>query len=394
MAIDYTGPRHAAARRDASETSRARALVRHYDWILLGAVVALVAYGLHLVAGITRDDVAGDSTYYVFRQSVYAAFGGAGMLGLSIVDPDVFRRFWRPLYGASLAMLLIVLPLGSEARGSQRWIAFGGYQFQPSELVKLLLILAVAGFLAERYRRIADPRVVLTAVALATAPALLVFLQPDIGTSLVYGAAVLAMLFVAGARWLHLTALVSTVVLIAASVVWFLPSVAGVQVLEDYQMKRLTAFLDRSADPQATGYNVEQSILAVGSGGLRGRGVTNATQTNLDYLPEHATDFAFASLAEQRGFLGAAGLLLLYLLVVWRGLRVATYAADPFGAIVAGAIVFALLFQIFVNVGMTMGIAPVTGIPLPFVSVGGSSLITNLFAVGVLQAIHAGSRRR
>jgi rod shape determining protein RodA len=204
---------------------------------------------------------------------------------------------------------------------------------------------------------------------------------------------VLAMLFVAGARWLHVAALISIVAFTALLIVWLLPSV-GVEVLEPYQQKRLTAFVDRDSDPQGASYNVQQSILAIGAGGPRGRGVANATQTNLDYLPEHATDFAFASLAEQRGFIGASILLLLYLLVVWRGLRVVTYASDAFSAIVAGGIVFALLVQVFVNVGMTMGIAPVTGIPLAFVSVGGSALVTNLLAVGVLQAIHARGRRR
>jgi rod shape determining protein RodA len=201
------------------------------------------------------------------------------------------------------------------------------------------------------------------------------------------------MLFIAGARWLHVAALAALVVVGAGSVVWLLPSV-GVDVLEPYQRDRLTAFVDRSSDPQGASYNVQQSILAIGAGGLRGRGIENATQTNLDYLPEHETDFAFASLAEQRGFVGAAILLLLYLLIVWRGLRVVTYATDAYSAIVAGAIVFALLFQVFVNVGMTMGMAPVTGIPLPFVSVGGSSLVTSLLAVGVLQAINARGRRR
>jgi rod shape determining protein RodA len=315
------------------------------------------------------------------------------MVGLSLLDPDVYRRYWRFVYGAAVAILLLVLPLGTEVRGSQRWISIGSFQFQPSELAKLLVVLAVGAFLAERVRHIGDSRVVLGAVGLAAVPAALVFAQPDIGTALVYCIALAAMLFVGGVRWLHLAVLGTVVATLAVSIVWALPSV-GVQVLEDYQMKRLTAFVDRDADLQESGYNVEQSILAVGAGGLRGRGVEGATQTNFDFLPEHATDFAFASLAEQRGFIGAAILLLLYLLVVWRGLRVLTYASDAYSAIVAGGIVLALLFQVFVNVGMTMGIAPVTGIPLPFVSVGGSSLITNLLAVGVLQAIHARGRRR
>ena len=178
---------------------------------------------------------------------------------------------------------------------------------------------------------------------------------------------------------------------LVTSVLWFLPA-AGVEVLKPYQTARLTGFTNPDADPAGLTYNVRQSITAVGAGGLEGRGVTEASQTRFDYLPEHATDFVFASFAEQRGFFGAAILLLLYLLVVWRGLRVVTVAGDLYGAMVAAGIVFAFLFQVFVNVGMTMGIAPVTGIPLPFVTVGGSSMVANLVAVGILQAIHARGR--
>jgi rod shape determining protein RodA len=170
-----------------------------------------------------------------------------------------------------------------------------------------------------------------------------------------------------------------------------LPS-AGIAVLKPYQTARLTGFTNPDSDPGGLTYNVTQSRTAVGAGGLSGRGVEGASQTRLDYLPEHATDFVFASFAEQRGFVGTSILLLLYLLVVWRGLRVVTVAGDLYGAVVAGGIVFAFLFQVFVNVGMTMGIAPVTGIPLPFVTVGGSSMVANLMAVGVLQAIHARGR--
>jgi rod shape determining protein RodA len=392
MAIDYTPAARARMRARRLE-SEAVSFVRRFDWIMLGAVAALVGYGLHLVGGITRDDVAGQPDYYLMRQALYAAVGAAGLVVAALLDPDVYRRWWRQLYAVALLLLVLVIPLGTEARGSQRWIGFGDFSFQPSELGKLLIVLTVSGFLAERARRIGELRTVLSAIGLATAPALLVFLQPDIGTSLVYGAALLAMLFVAGARWLHLAIIGFVVAFLSLSVIWLLPSV-GVDVLEDYQRDRLTAFVDRSDDPQGASWNVQQSILAIGAGGVRGRGVEGATQTNLDYLPEHATDFAFASLAEQRGFVGAAILLLLYLLLVWRGLRVTALAPDAYSAIVSGAIALALLFQIFVNVGMTMGIAPVTGIPLPFVSVGGSSLITNLLAVGVLQAIHSRARSR
>src|SRR5207249_7479574 len=218
-----------------------------------------------------------------------------------------------------------------------------------------------------------------------------VFLQPDIGTALVYGAAVAAIVFVAGTRWLHLGILALVAVIGITAVLWILPA-AGMPVLKGYQAKRITGFTHPDSDPQGATYNINQSITAVGAGGIGGRGPKNATQTAFDYLPEHATDFAFASLAEQRGFLGAAVLLLLYLVLVWRGLRIVTLARDHFSALVAGGIVVAFLFQVFVNVGMTMGIAPITGIPLPFVSVGGSSLIANLAAMGVLLAIHARGR--
>jgi rod shape determining protein RodA len=283
--------------------------------------------------------------------------------------------------------MLLVFPLADATRGSKRWIEIGPFQFQPSEFGKLLFVLALAGFLADRARRLHEPRVVLQALGLAAIPIALVFKQPDLGTALVFGAALIACLFVAGIRWTHLGLLVGVVALLASSVVWFLPSV-GVEVLEPYQAARLN-FTNLEEDPGGTAYNQTQSITAVGSGGLDGRGVQGATQTRLDYLPEHHTDFVFAALAEQRGFFGAALLLGLYLLIVWRGLRVITISRDAFCAIVAGGIVIGFLFQVFVNVGMTMGIAPVTGIPLPFVTVGGSSMVMNLVAVGVLQAIHA-----
>jgi rod shape determining protein RodA len=362
--------------------------VRRLDWVLVAAVGALVAYGIWAVGGITRHDVPGDEDYYVVRQAIAAGLGFAGFLVALAIDPDRYRRAQRWLFGVTILLMLLVYPLADETRGSKRWIELGPFQFQPSEFGKLLFVLALAGFLADRARRIGDVRVVAQAVGLALIPIALVFKQPDLGTALVYSAALAACLFVAGIRWSHLAALASLAALVVASVVWFLPA-AGVEVLEPYQTARLTGFTNPDADPAGATYNVNQSITAVGSGGVYGRGVSGATQTRLDYLPEHATDFVFASLAEQRGFVGAALLLGLYLLVVWRGLRVITVSRDAFGAIVAGGIVLAFLFQVFVNVGMTMGIAPVTGIPLPFVTVGGSSMVVNLTAIGVLQAIHA-----
>jgi rod shape determining protein RodA len=391
--IDYAGTRAASAPAHAHQSVDLLALVRRIDWILLGAVLALVAFGLWAIAGVTKQDIPGDPDYYVVRQAIFAAFGGAAFLGAILVDPAVYRRLKTVLLAVIVGLMLLVFVGGTAVRGSTRWIDLGFFRFQPSEFGKLLLVLVLAAFLADRGRRVTEWNTVIRALALASVPAMLVFAQPDFGTALVYGAVLGAVLFVAGARWLHLAALGALATFAAVSLVWLLPTV-GADVLEDYQRDRLTAFLHPDQDIQGTSYNVNQSIVAVGAGGWDGRGVAGASQTNLAYLPEHATDFVFASLAEQRGFVGAAILLLLYLLVLWRGIRIVSLARDSFSAIVAGGIVVALLFQIFINVGMTMGIAPITGIPLPFVSVGGSAMVTNLLAMGVLQAIHARGRER
>lgn len=356
------------------------------DWVLLAAAFSLVGYGLWVIAGITLYDVPGDESYYVVRQGIAAAIGIAGLVVATVVPIDLARRHWQLVYGVTLALMIVVFVAAETIRGSKRWIDLGFIQFQPSELGKVLFVLAIAGFLVDHGGRVTRWRTIVSAIGLGAAPILLVFLQPDLGTALVYAAALFAVLFFVGVRWRQLLTLLAIGAIGIASVLWLLPG-AGIQVLKPYQAARLT--LDPGADPGGITYNLNQSITAVGSGGLTGRGVIEASQTRLDYLPEHATDFAFASLAEQRGFVGSAILLLLYLLVVWRGLRVVTVAGDLYGAVVAGGLVFAFLFQIFVNVGMTMGVAPVTGIPLPFVTVGGSSMVANLVLIGVLQGIHA-----
>jgi rod shape determining protein RodA len=383
----------AAARARRREAAEVASFVRRLDWILIGAVGVLVAYGLWAIAGITRHDVLDDPNYYLMREAVYALIGGCGLVAAVLIDPDVYRMRWRVIFGGAAFLIVIVFLQGSVVRGSKRWLDLGFFKFQPSEFGKVLFVLALAGFLGERSRRLNEPRTTLAAVGLASIPIFLVFLQPDFGTALVYCAAVGAVLFVAGTPWTHLVAVAAGVVAIAVLVLGVMPA-AGVPVLKKYQEKRLTGFLNPDSDPGGTTYNITQSKNAIGAGQLRGRGPENATQTTLNFLPEHHTDFVFASLAEERGFFGAAFLLMLYLLVVWRGLRIVTLARDLFAAIVAGGLVFALLFQVFVNVGMTMGIAPITGIPLPFVSVGGSSMIANLIAVGLLLSIHVRARGR
>jgi rod shape determining protein RodA len=387
---------YAGAAREARRSRRAEeavSLVARVDWLLLGAALGLVLFGLWAIAGITRHDIPGDPNYYLVHQAVFAGAGLVALALIVVVGPMLLGAVSRLLYLALLGLLVLVLVVGAVIRGSQRWIDLGFFQFQPSEFGKVILALFLAAFLADRGRRVVDARTVATAIGLTAVPTVLVFVQPDFGTALVYFAALAGALFVAGTRWLHLGVLASFAVLAAIGLLWLLPA-AGFTVLKPYQYQRITAFADRQNAPPETTYNVDQSITAIGSGRFEGRGVQGATQTNLEFLPEHATDFVFASLAEQRGFLGAGALLLLYLLLLWRGLRVITIAEDAFSAIVAAGIVVSLLFSIFINVGMTMGIAPVTGIPLPFVSVGGSSMVANLAAVGVLLGIHARSSRR
>ena len=389
----YTPTERARARARRRELTQDAPLVARLDWVMLATVLGIVAYGIWGIAGITRHDVAGSPDYYVYRQLVFVAIGLLGLVVVILIDPEIYRRFDKQIYAGILGIFGLVFLAGTVARGSKRWIDLGFFRFQPSEFGKLLVVLALAGFLADRFRRMNEWRTSVTTIALALPPMLLVFIQPDIGSALVYAAALVGVLLIAGVRWLHLAVFAVVAVVLALAVLWWLPAM-GTPVLKDYQTSRLTGFFHPDQDPRGSTYNVRQSMTAVGSGGAAGRGVAGATQTSLDFLPEHATDFVFASFAEQRGFVGAGFLLLLYLLVVWRGLKVVASARDPFSAIAAGGIVFALLFQIFVNVGMTIGIAPVTGIPLPMVSVGGSSMIANLLAIGVLQAIYARGRGR
>jgi rod shape determining protein RodA len=362
--------------------------VRSLDWILLAAAAGLVGYGLWVVSGITRFDVPGDERYFVVRQGFAAAIGAIGLIAMAVIPLDIWRRFWKLLYVATLSLMVVVFVAAEAVRGSKRWLDLGVIQFQPSELGKVLFVLAIAGFVVDRIGPTARWKTILSAIGLGALPILLVFMQPDLGTALVYAASLFAILYFVGLRWRQLAVLLAAGAFAIASVLWLLPA-SGVQVLEPYQTDRLAGLLDRDRDPEGLTWNVNQSITAVGSGGLTGRGEIDASQTRRDFLPEHATDFAFAALAEQRGFVGCAILLLLYLLVVWRGLRVITGATDLYGVVVAGGLVVGFLFQVFVNVGMTMGVAPVTGIPLPFVTVGGSSMVANLVLIGVLQSIHA-----
>jgi len=371
-------------------------ILRRLDWLLVVGIAVLVGYGLWAIAGVTGHEVSGQPHYYLAKQELYTGVGAVLFLLAAALSPDLYRRYWRVLYLIAIATLLLVPLLGVAKRGSRRWLQIGSFQFQPSEFAKLLVVLALAGFLSERGRALGDRSTVIGVLILVAIPTALVFMQPDVGTALVYAAVTATVLLIAGTRWMHLGVLVAATVASAVLLIWALPAL-GVDVLKPYQTQRLTGFIHPSFDPSDATYNVAQSKVALGAGGLHGRGTTGSTQTVLGFLPENRTDFIFAAIGEEHGFIGASILLALYLFVVWRGLRALVNAGDGYGAVVIGGIVATLVFQVFVNVGMTMGIAPITGIPLPLVSVGGSSLIANLAALGVLLGVQMrgeGTRRR
>lgn len=359
------------------------------DPLLALATLGLVACSLIALKGATADDVAGHPYFYVERQAIYAGVGLVLMYGISRVDYSRLRELKYLVYGLMIGSIALVFALATATRGSKRWIELPFFRFQPSELGKVLLVLAVAAFIVDMRRMGRDTTA--RAMLLALIPAMLVMAQPDLGTALVYVVGAIALLFVAGAPWRHFAALAAlgavsiTLVLVAAPAM-------GVEVLKPYQVHRLTAFLNPSGDPGRAGYHQQQSRIAIGSGEKTGRGVENATQTGLNFLPEHHTDFIYAVIGETYGFAGAALVLSLYALLIWRGLHILTVAKNLYGALIAGGITVMLLFQIFVNVGMTVGIMPITGVPAPLLSFGGSSMLVTFMAIGLLQSVHAQAR--
>ena len=361
------------------------------DLLLLLAAVGLIVCSVYTIGTATEDDVEGSPLYYVIRQSVYGVAGIAIMLAVSRLDYSRLRELSTALYATIIGSILLVFAVGAAARGSKRWIDFPFFKFQPSELGKVLLILALSAFVVDRARRLGERETTSRMMLLAMVPAMLVIAQPDLGSGLVYLVIAVAILFVAGTRWTHFAAL-GALAAVAVAVVLVAAPAVGVEVLKPYQVERLTAFVSPSDDPQDEGYQLRQSTIAIGAGQKTGRGVDEATQTKLDFLPEHHTDFVFAVVGESFGFLGAAVVLALYALLLWRALRILTMAKNLYGALIAGGIAAMLMFQIFVNVGMTIGIMPITGVPLPLMSYGGSSVIVTFLAVGLLQSIHVQAR--
>ena len=361
-----------------------RAPIRHLDPMLLSITMLLSVFGAVMVFSATanKQDTGLDPAQYLKRQITYALAGAIVLMVVSFIDYRHLRAFAPFLYGAAVVTLVLVLtPLGDEAGGAKSWFNFGFFQIQPSEFAKIAVIVAGAAYLAERKEelRVRDVAVV---TALVAVPSALIYVEPDFGSMLVFVALMAGLLLLGGAKIRHFlflgfVALLSVVVILQ------------VGLLEDYQIERITAFLDSSPDVQSEGWTLQQAKTAIATGGLRGKGFQQKnTQTSLDFVPEQHTDFIFTAVAEQLGFIGAGTLLGLFALLIWRALRIATLSRDLFGTLLAGGIATMWVFQMFVNVGMTMGIMPITGLTLPFVSFGGSSLVMNFMAVGILLNVH------
>jgi rod shape determining protein RodA len=360
-------------------------LWRYFDPVLITVALLLTIYGIAMIyAALAAPGADGAARSAAIRESAYGLFGLALLLGACCIDYRVFRAMFWPLCAGNVLLLLAVLLLGRASGGAQRWLNVGFLPFQPSELGKLLLILTLARVLADLDERITSFRIVLLTLLVAAVPAALVYPQPDLGTAVVYIAVWVGMVAAAGVRVRHFLVLLGFVVISAPLAIHF---------LHTYQINRLTIFLDPQKDPTGAGYNIIQALIAIGSGGWMGQGWTHGAQSQLHYLRVQQSDFIFSSIAEQLGFLGCLLLFVLFGLLLTRILATAAVAQDLYGRLVAVGVMWMILFQAFVNVGMNLQMMPVTGIPLPFISAGGSSLITSLLAVGIVESIRMRQRR-
>lgn len=354
-------------------------LLKRTDFLLLLSTLGILVISLFIIGSATHINTPSEQRYwYVERQGIFAIVNIALAVFLMNFDYTMLQHYGTKLYVFNLILLIAVMVLGHSALGAQRWIMIGPISIQPSEFSKLIMIISLADVLEHKVGKINTLQDLLPVAAYVGLPFLLVLKQPDLGTSLVFMAIFLGMIFAAGIN-LRLLAGFFAAGIAAMPVLW--------HFLKDYQKMRITVFLDPNVDPLGSGYHIIQSKIAIGSGMLFGKGLFGGTQSQLNFLPENHTDFIFAVVGEETGFIGCTVLLLLYLIILWRGTVIARDASDAFGRLLAVGITCMLGFHVLVNVGMTMGIMPVTGIPLPLMSYGVSSLTTNLLAIAILMNI-------
>ena len=355
------------------------------DPLLLLAALGLAACSVIMLKGEGRSLDSANPMYFAERQAIYFGIGLVLALVLAHFDYSRLREYKYGLYGVMIALNMVVLGM-PRVQGAARWIPLPFFQLQPSEFGKVLLIVAVSAFAVDRSRRLHERRTTARIMLLALIPAMIVIPQPDLGTALVYVAVGFAILFFAGTSWKQLTGL-AVLFVVAIVLVLVVAPATGHHLLKPYQMQRLTGFLHPSHDPGNQTYNITESLTAIGSGGKTGLGTAGASQVNLHFLPAPSTDFIFAVVGETYGFVGAAVVLSLYALLIWRALRILTMSKNLYGTLIAGGILAMLMFQVFVNAGMTIGIMPITGVPLPLLSYGGSSVLVTFIAIGLLQSI-------
>jgi rod shape determining protein RodA len=373
---------------------RTRTSIFHgFDPILTAAVGLLLFIGTLLVYAATRDWYSHnglDPQYYLKRHVINIAIGVLLAYGTTVIDYRLLRAYMPFVWGFGVLGLIVVLipGLGSTVNGAKAWISLpGGFQIQPAELAKISIILGMSMILSERTHDSDEPRSrdVIQALAVAALPVLLILLQPDMGTVFIISVSVVTIIAVSGASSKWVAGLILVALLGA-----FVATKAG--VISDYQVKRLQTFVNPTADTQGTGYQLRQARITVGSGGLIGTGLFNGPQTNGRFVPEQQTDFIFTVAGEELGFLGSGLIVLLYLIILMRSFAIARRTNDPFGRLVTTGVIAWFAFQIFENVGMTLGLMPMTGVPLPFMSYGGSSMFATLIGFGLLQNVHARSR--
>ncbi len=373
-----------ARRPIASGRSTVPTPARHVDWILVGAVMALSLIGVLMVYSATKGP-GGETpanTSFLVRQLVFVVLGWGVMGAMAAIDYRHFRDWAIPMAGAAILLLVLVLsPLGSESNGAQAWFQVAGFQLQPSEFAKIVFILGMSAFLTYDRAGGLDGKRLLLAFGLAAVPMALIMLQPDLGTVLVFVFAALGMITVAGVRPRHL-ALVALVAIVGTVLILNSP------ILKAYQVDRLTSFVSPDSDTQGAAYNTKQAQVAIANGGFTGEGLFEGEQTQLNYVPEQHTDFIFTVVGEELGFVGGVVVLGLLGVIVWRIWRTAQLSRDEYGMLVCVGVLSMVVFQVFENAGMTMGIMPVTGIPLPFVSYGGSAILTECAAMGLVLSVH------
>jgi rod shape determining protein RodA len=350
-----------------------RRLWRSFDWILLGTVIMLIVYGIAMISSATRGTQ--DLADYWRRQALFAGSGLIILLLVAVFDYRFYENLHRPLYMLIIALLIVVFVVGEITQGVQRWI--GAQAVQPSELTKIVVIIGLAKLLADHDGEMGQLRHLLLSLGYILVPMILIYLQPDLSTSLMLGLIWLAMVLMAGVQVVHLGVLALAGVL-ASPIVWL--------TLQDYMRQRILLFIDPQANPDDY-YNIQQALISIGSGGWLGKGFGNGTQSQLHFLRVRHTDFIFSVIGEELGLLGAIVLFALFTILLWRILRVAAIAQDPFGRLICVGVAIIIFVQTAVNIGVNLGVLPVTGLPLPFVSYGGSSLWTFLIALGLVESV-------